>query len=64
MSKKTLGIIIGVNAAVTTAAVTIVNLLAPEQATVVDGIITAVSGCIDGVCLVFMKAMDTDSKKA
>lgn len=51
-------------AAVTTAAVTIVNLLCPDQATVVDGIITAVSGCIDGVCLVFMKAMDTDNKKA
>ena len=60
MSKKTLGIIIGINAAVTTAAVTIVNLLVPEQATVVDGIITAVSGCIDGICLVFLKALDTD----
>lgn len=62
MSKKALGIIIGINATVTTAAVTIVNLLAPEQSTVVDGIITAVSGCIDGICLVFMKAMNTTDK--
>lgn len=59
MSKKTLGIIIGINAAVTTAAVTIVNIICPDKATVVDGVITAVSGCVDGVCLVFMKALET-----
>ena len=56
MSKKTLGIIIGVNGAVTTAAVTIVGLVCPpDKATVAQGIISAVSACIDGICLVFLK---------
>lgn len=57
MNKKTLGIIIGVNGAVTTAAVTIVGLVCPpDKATIAQGIISAVSACIDGVCLVFLKA--------
>lgn len=55
MSKKTLGIIIGVNGAVTTAAVTIVGLVAPGKAPIIQGIISAVSACIDGICLVFIK---------
>ena len=55
MSKKTLGIIVGVNGAVTTAAVTIVGLVAPDKAPVIQGIISAVSACVDGICLVFIK---------
>ena len=55
MSKKTLGIVIGVNGAVTTAAVTIVGLVAPDKAPVIQGIISAVSACVDGICLVFIK---------
>ena len=55
MSKKTLGIIIGINGAVTTAAVTIVGLVAPDKAPIIQGIISAVSACIDGICLVFIK---------
>lgn len=62
MSKKTLGIIIGINGAVTTAAVTIVGLVDPDKAPIIQGVISAVSACIDGVCLVFMKAMDTTDK--
>ena len=57
MSKKTLGIIIGVNGAITSAAVTIVGLVCPEQSPVISGIISAVSACIDGICLVFLKAL-------
>lgn len=55
MSKKTLGIIIGVNGAVTTAAVTIVGLVAPDKAPIIQGVISVVSACIDGICLVFIK---------
>lgn len=55
MSKKTLGVIVGVNGAVTTAAVTIVGLVAPDKAPIIQGIISAVSACVDGICLVFMK---------
>lgn len=55
MSKKTLGVIVGVNGAVTTAAVTIVGLVAPDKAPVIQGIISAVSACVDGICLVFIK---------
>ena len=58
MSKKTLGIVIGVNGAVTTAAVTIVGLVAPDKAPVIQGVISAVSACIDGICLVFIKNGD------
>lgn len=55
MSKKTLGVIVGVNGAVTTAAVTIVGLVAPDKAPVIQGIVSAVSACVDGICLVFIK---------
>lgn len=55
MSKKTLGVIVGVNGAVTTAAVTIVGLVAPDKAPVIQGIISAISACVDGICLVFIK---------
>lgn len=63
MSKKTLGIIIGVNGAVTTAAITIVGLVAPDKAPLIQGIISAVSACIDGVCLVFIKNGQIEEKK-
>ena len=63
MSKKTLGIIIGINGAVTTAAVTIVGLVAPERAPIIQGIISAVSACIDGICLVFIKNGQIEEKK-
>ena len=63
MSKKTLGIIIGCNTAVTTAAVTCVTLIWPDKAPVINGIIEAVSGCINGICLVFLKNGEIDLKK-
>lgn len=63
MSKKTLGIIVGVNGAVTTAAVTIVGLVAPDKAPIIQGIISAVSACIDGICLVFIKNGQIEEKK-
>lgn len=63
MSKKTLGIIIGVNGAVTTAAVTVVGLVAPDKAPVIQGIISAVSACVDGICLVFIKNGRIEEKK-
>lgn len=63
MSKKTLGIIIGVNGAITTAAVTIVGLVAPDKAPLIQGIISAVSACIDGICLVFIKNGQIEEKK-
>lgn len=62
MSKKTLGIIIGINTAITTAAITIVGLVVPEHSVVINGIIEAVSGAVDGVCLVFMKSIPDTSK--
>jgi hypothetical protein len=55
MSKKTLGIIIGCNTAITTAAVTCVSLIVPEQSPVINGIVEAVSGCVNAICLVFLK---------
>lgn len=55
MSKKTLGVIVGVNGAVTTAAITIVGLVAPDKAPVIQGVISAVSACVDGICLAFIK---------
>ena len=63
MNKKKLGIIIGVNGAVTTAAITIVGLVAPDKAPVIQGIISAVSACIDGICLVFIKNGQIEEKK-
>ena len=63
MNKKTLGIIIGVNGAVTTAAITIVGLVAPDKAPIIQGIISAVSACIDGICLVFIKNGRIEEKK-
>lgn len=63
MNKKTLGIIVGVNGAVTTAAITIVGLVAPDKAPIVQGVISAVSACIDGVCLVFIKNGQIEEKK-
>ena len=63
MNKKTLGIIIGINGALTTAAVTIVGLVAPDKAPVIQGIISAVSACIDGICLVFIKNGQIEAKK-
>lgn len=64
MSKKTLGVIVGVNGAVTTAAITIVGLVAPDKAPVIQGVISAVSACIDGVCLVFIKNGDLPNETA
>ena len=55
MSKKTLGVIVGVNGAVTTAAITIVGLVAPDKAPVIQGVISAISACVDGICLAFIK---------
>ena len=63
MNKKTLGIIVGINGAVTTAAITIVGLVAPDKAPIVQGVISAVSACIDGVCLVFIKNGHIEEKK-
>ena len=63
MSKKTLGIIIGINTAVTTAAITIVGLLVSQHAVVINGVIEAVSGAVDGICLVFMKSIPDNNKK-
>lgn len=63
MNKKTLGIIIGINGAVTTAAITIVGLVAPDKAPIIQGIISAVSACIDGICLVFIKNGQIEEKK-
>lgn len=62
MNKKTLGIIVGVNGAVTTAAITIVGLVAPDKAPIIQGIISAVSACIDGICLVFIKNGQIEEK--
>ena len=62
MNKKTLGIVIGINGALTTAAVTIVGLVAPDKAPVIQGIISAVSACIDGICLVFIKNGQIEAK--
>lgn len=63
MNKKTLGIVIGINGAITTAAVTIVGLVAPDKAPIIQGIISAVSACIDGICLVFIKNGQIEEKK-
>ena len=63
MNKKTLGIVVGVNGAVTTAAITIVGLVAPDKAPIIQGIISAVSACIDGICLVFIKNGQIEEKK-
>lgn len=63
MSKKTLGIIIGCNTALTGAAMTCVSLIWPDRAPIVNGVIETVSGCINGVCLVFLKNGDTQLKK-
>lgn len=63
MNKKTLGIIVGINGAVTTAAITVVGLVAPDKAPIVQGVISAVSACIDGVCLVFIKNGQIEEKK-
>lgn len=63
MNKKTLGIVIGINGAITTAAVTIVGLVAPDRAPIIQGIISAVSACIDGICLVFIKNGQIEEKK-
>ena len=63
MNNKTLGIIVGINGAVTTAAITIVGLVAPDKAPVIQGVISAVSACIDGVCLVFIKNGQIEEKK-
>lgn len=63
MNKKTLGIIIGCNTAITGAAMTCVSLIMPEKAPLINGIIEAVSGCINGICLVFLKNGDTELKK-
>ena len=62
MNKKTLGIVIGINGALTTAAVTIVGLVAPDKAPIIQGIISAVSACIDGICLVFIKNGQIEEK--
>ena len=63
MNKKTLGIVIGINGALTTAAVTIVGLVAPDKAPIIQGIISAVSACMDGICLVFIKNGQIEEKK-
>lgn len=56
MNKKTLGIIIGCNTAVTTAAVTCVSFIVPDKAPLINGIVEAVSGCVNAICLVFLKS--------
>lgn len=63
MNKKTLGIIVGINGAVTTAVITVVGLVAPDKAPVIQGVISAVSACVDGVCLVFIKNGQIEEKK-
>lgn len=63
MNKKTLGIIVGINGAVTTAAITVVGLVAPDKAPVIQGVISAVSACVDGICLVFIKNGQIEEKK-
>ena len=63
MNKKTLGIIIGCNTAITAAVMTCVPLIWPDRAPVVNGVIEAVSGCINGVCLVFLKNGQIEEKK-
>lgn len=63
MNKKTLGIIIGCNTAITAAVMTCVSLIWPDRAPVVNGVIEAVSGCINGVCLVFLKNGQLEEKK-
>lgn len=55
MSKKKLGTIIGCNTAITAAAVTCVSLIFPDKAPLINGCIEAASGCVNAVCLVFMK---------
>lgn len=55
MSKKTLGIIIGINTTVTGAVITCVPMLWPDKAPIINGVVETVSGCINGICLVFMK---------
>lgn len=63
MNKKTLGVIVGINGAVTTAVITVVGLVAPDKAPVIQGVISAVSACVDGVCLVFIKNGQIEEKK-
>ena len=63
MNKKTLGIIIGCNTAITAAVMTCVSLIWPDRAPVINGVIEAVSGCINGVCLVFLKNGQIEEKK-
>ena len=63
MNNKTLGMIIGINGAITTAAVTIVGIIAPDKAPVIQGVISAVSACIDGICLAFIKNGQIEEKK-
>ena len=63
MNKKTLGIIVGINGAVTTAAITIVGLVAPDKAPVIQGVISTVSACVDGICLAFIKNGQIEEKK-
>ena len=63
MSKKTLGTIIGINGAVTTAAITIVGLVASDKAPIIQGVISAVSACVDGICLAFIKNGQIEEKK-
>ena len=55
MSKKALGIIIGCNTVISGAIMTCVSLIWPDRAPIVNGVIEVVSGCINGICLVFLK---------
>lgn len=64
MSKKTLGTIIGINTAITGAVITCVPMLWPEKSQIINGVVEAVSGCINGVCLVFMKNGNLPDKTA
>lgn len=64
MSKKKLGTIIGCNTAITTAAVTCVSLIFPDKAPLINGCIEAISGCVNAVCLVFMKNGNLPDKTA
>lgn len=63
MSKKKLGTIIGCNTAITAAAVTCVSLIFPDKAPLINGCIEAASGCVNAVCLVFMKNGQIEEKK-
>ena len=56
MTQKSFRIISGITTAVATAGVTVVNVLALPNSAIISSIIVAVSGCIDEICTLFIKA--------